>query len=77
MAISVLLWVLVGCAAWVVAAALVALVVGRMIKLRDLNAPPGPSHVRSGRPVGPDGLRGTPGPRRPTHEDVEDPSRPA
>ena len=42
MGIFVLAWVLLGCAVWVVAAGVTALVVGRMIKLRDQHTPTAP-----------------------------------
>ncbi|MGE0842696.1 hypothetical protein [Pseudonocardia sp.] len=64
MTISVLAWVLVGVAGWLVAAVVVALLVGRLFHLREeaigRDRPPMP--VRRARPVGPPVADRTPPP---------------
>lgn len=61
---SVAGWIAVGVVAWVVIALLVAVLVGRMVRLRDRQVPADPMPSPR-RPVDAPGVPRTPEPRRP------------
>jgi hypothetical protein len=71
MAISVLAWVLLGGAAWVVVAVVAAVAVGRMIRKRDEQVPPAPPASDTAPALDPD-LR--PDGRSDRPSTVDDPS---
>lgn len=77
MAISVLAWVLVGGVVWLAVAVAVALVLGRMIRLRDRVPHPAAEEPSAGSPMGTERRSGGSTPPRYRPMSVDDPSRPA
>jgi hypothetical protein len=58
--ISTVMWIVVGVAAWMVVAAIVGVLIGRMIRQRDRQVPDGPAcDAAPVRPTGADGSDGS------------------